>query len=125
MAIPKEWTLYKFRLERYLRFPAVKQLCNQSKINLMRATMGKTADSTYSIAPRAILSRAAQPKTSNASSVDALVTGPDSDAASLRRSATVTRKKPKGGHGKSMESTITAAEPCEETLSEDEIYFAV
>ena len=46
MAIPEEWTLYKFRLERYLRSPAVKKLNNQSKIDIMLATMGKTADST-------------------------------------------------------------------------------
>jgi hypothetical protein len=42
-----KWTLYKFRLERYLRSPAVKNLSNQSKIDLMLATMGKTADSIY------------------------------------------------------------------------------
>ena len=47
MAIPEEWTLYKFRLERYLRSPAVKKLNNQSKIDIMLATMGKTADSIY------------------------------------------------------------------------------
>jgi hypothetical protein len=44
-----KWTLYKFRLECYLRSSAVKNLSNQSKIDLMLATMGKTADSIYLI----------------------------------------------------------------------------